>query len=170
MEEKHVNVNNNNNNNNNNNKQAHKITHQNNNASNTTTTTTTQNGLSTHRQVGRPKKHGNAGRKKINKTSQLNNNLTLNNGNIGKTADSALSCQQDVEKQNKVKELLNMIENSYQNIYFNRCKSYKKAKLADMDFKFDFSTFDSHCPYYPTALEDINTKINKTNSFWKSIS
>jgi len=157
-------------------KRVNKMSNQNNNIptafTTTTATTKTHNGISTHRQVGRPKKHGNAGRKKINKTSQLNNNFALHNGHTDKTASAAdgTVCQQDAEKQNKVKELINMIENSYQNIYFNRCKSYKKVKLADLDFKFDFSTFNSHCPYYPTALEDINTKINKTNSFWKSVS
>ena len=90
------------------------------------------------------------------------------------TGEAILSQQQQNqnEKQNKLKEMATaMLESaSYQNIYFHRCKSYKKAtKLSDLDFEFDFTMFDSHHPYYPSALEDINTKINKTNSFWKSI-
>ncbi|XP_057298205.1 uncharacterized protein LOC130629117 isoform X2 [Hydractinia symbiolongicarpus] len=73
-------------------------------------------------------------------------------------------------KKNQSKELLQINESSYQNIYFNRCKSYRKAKISDLDFEFDFSTFDSHSPFYPTALEDINTKINRTNTFYRLIS
>ncbi|XP_057297437.1 uncharacterized protein LOC130628519 [Hydractinia symbiolongicarpus] len=73
-------------------------------------------------------------------------------------------------KKSQSKELLQISESSYQNIYFNRCKSYRKAKISDLDFEFDFSTFDSHSPFYPTALEDINTKINRTNTFYRLIS
>ena len=62
-----------------------------------------------------------------------------------------------------------MIDNSYQNVYFNRCKSYRKAKPTDFDFEFDFSTFETNNPYYPSALEDINQKINRMNSFRRSV-
>lgn len=74
------------------------------------------------------------------------------------------------EKRNEIKEMLNLIENSYKNIYFDRCKSYRKMKITDFDFEFDFTTFDSHAPFYPTALEDINSKINRTKVFYKIIS
>lgn len=72
-------------------------------------------------------------------------------------------------KKEQAKQLLKVIESSYQNAYFNRCKSYRKAKITDITFEFDFSTFDSHNPDYPSALEDINTKITRTNSFWQSV-
>ena len=74
-----------------------------------------------------------------------------------------------VSKKENAKKILSIIESSYKNVYFNRCKSYKKAKLADITFEFDFSTFESHNPNYPSALEDINTKIKRTNAFWKSV-
>lgn len=113
---------------------------------------------------GRTKKHGNAGRKKTKTTINNNGGSLL----IHQESDGGLK-KEDSEKQRRYRELLDIIENSYQNVYFNRCKSYKKAKLSDFNFEFDFSLFDSHSPYYPTALQDINTKINKTNSFWNKI-
>lgn len=103
------------------------------------------------------------GRKKLKSANSGTQSSSSANSNDQQTR------QQENEKQNKIKELFDLIENSYQNAYFNRCKSYKKAKLSDLDFEFDFSKFDSHNPYYPSALEDINTKINRTNSFWNSI-
>ena len=125
-----------------------------------------QSTFQVHKHHGRSKKHGNAGRKKTKGFNNHNSGLTTNSQE--KNIDNN-SKKEDSEKQTRFKELLEIIENSYQNIYFDRCKSYKKAKLSDLDFEFDFSLFDSHNPYYPSALQDINTKINKTNSFWKSI-
>ena len=91
------------------------------------------------------------------KTSPNKNNVNGQNNPI------------DELKKEQSKELIRMIESSYQNIYFTRCKSYRKTKIADLDFEFDFSTFDSHDPYYPSALQDINSKLSRTNGFWKDV-
>jgi len=130
------------------------------------------------RPVGRPRKNGSTFNNRKKSTKQTSANAVFNStapisnsSQITKNNENALTnnTKENTDKQNKLRGLLEMIENSYQNIYFNKCKSYKKAKLADLEFEFDFSAFDSHNPYYPSALEDINTKINKTNSFWKSL-
>ena len=65
--------------------------------------------------------------------------------------------------------ILQEIKNSSKNIYFRKSKKYKPAKLNELNFEFDFSLFNSNCPYYPKALDDINSKINRDRSFWKTI-
>ena len=55
-------------------------------------------------------------------------------------------------------------------MYYNKSKKYKPAKAHELNFKFDFSRFDSKCPHYPNALDDINAKIQRDRCFWKTIS
>ena len=91
-----------------------------------------------------------------------------------KTDDSKID---DVNLQKKVKQfsqnqafiILEEIKNSSKNIYFKKSKKYKPAKLHELNFEFDFSLFDSKCPYYPNALDDINSKIQRDKCFWKAI-
>ena len=91
-----------------------------------------------------------------------------------KTDDSKTD---DVNLQKKVKQfseneafiILEEIKNSSKNIYFKKSKKYKPAKLHELNFEFDFSLFDSKCPYYPNALDDINSKIQRDKCFWKAI-
>jgi len=65
----------------------------------------------------------------------------------------------------KIKQL----EPIYHNSYFYQCKSYKPIKDVNDNFQFDFASFNSDDPYYPNALDDINSKIFNNNSFWKSL-
>jgi len=60
-------------------------------------------------------------------------------------------------------------EHIYRNSYFYQCKSYKPLKDLNDNFQFDFTSFNSDDPYYPNALDDINSKIYQNNSFWKSL-
>lgn len=66
--------------------------------------------------------------------------------------------------------ILEEIKNSPKNMYYNKSKKYKPAKPHELNFKFDFSRFDSKCPHYPNALDDINSKIQRDRCFWKAIS
>ena len=106
-----------------------------------------------------------------NNDNDKNNDENINKRKIGilKTESPRRKIKLKNEKKENAKKILRMIEKSYKNVYFKRCKSYKKAKLADITFEFDFSTFESNNPNYPSALEDINTKIRRNNSFWKSL-
>lgn len=110
--------------------------------------------------------------KKLKAKKDLNKNAllasTMNENMDATTGGGSKTLKNDLKRE-EAKELLRLIENSYKNIYFTRCKSYRKLKLSDLDFKFDFSTFDSKHPNYPNALEDINSKLTRTNSFWNDI-
>ena len=77
-----------------------------------------------------------------------------------------------IPNKNAHKEYANILEeikNSPKNTYFKYSKKFKPAKLNELGFQFDFSLFNSNCPYYPKALDDINTKINRDRSFWKAV-
>lgn len=77
-----------------------------------------------------------------------------------------------IPNKNAHKEYANILEeikNSPKNTYFKYSKKFKPAKLNELGFQFDFSLFNSNCPYYPNALDDINTKINRDRSFWKAV-
>ncbi|XP_065654253.1 uncharacterized protein LOC124806876 isoform X1 [Hydra vulgaris] len=86
------------------------------------------------------------------------------------TKNNSNDDNKDLEKnKEKAREILDLIDKSYKNSYFSRCKSFRKFRTVDVDFEFDFSSFETDSPYYPKALEYINAKIIRMNGIWNQL-
>ena len=101
-----------------------------------------------------------------------NTNWTNKPNDIGLSVHKTEHRKYSTPNKNVHKEYANILEeikNSPKNTYFKYSKKFKPAKLNELGFQIDFSLFNSNCPYYPNALDDINTKINRDRSFWKAV-